>query len=251
MKLRIFLSLFTVALVGSTVFAQGHAGDIEIGYDGGNLVFEVGESTSEGFAFFEADFEEVLGSIEADEPGFDTDPSKPITTGHEIWARLLNASDHSDIGVGHINYYNPMSGMLESTEGDLAIFQEGNTPVSDLVFENGAYVSGSFTQFIDTANASGIAHGHLTFNLREDANAARGAYGMMFELESYFDGFDGVAAPDLVSDKLWIVLNNGLTDAEFEGAEIAFGINAIPEPASAFLILAGVAGLGMKRRRLA
>lgn len=246
MKSRFLLLLFAVALMESTAFAQ-HAGDVEIGYVNGELVFEVGEETFEGFGLFEAEFEDIFGDIQADEPGFDTDPNNPITTGHQVFLNLRDASADSSVGVGHLNFFNPTTGMLE-VAGDLSIFRENNSPVADLVIDDGLYTSGSLTQFIDQSDAGGEVHGHVIFDLLEDAAAPVGAYGMLFELESYHNGFDGTTAPDLVSDKFWIVLNNGMTEEDFETFAVpAFGV--VPEPGSVAFILLGAAALGVVRRK--
>lgn len=255
MKKAMILSLFAISLFGTAAFAQDdeHAGDIEMWYDDlttpTELIFEVGESTTDGIALFEAEFEnaDLFGGTdwEADEPGFDTNPDFGITSGDQIWINILDADAESDFGVGFLNFYNPVTGELESA-GDLAVI--GNEDVGDLILDGNGIVSGSQRQFIDSANSDNEAHDHLVFDLLDD-DSAPGAYGMLFELESHIGGFDG--NPELVSDKFWIVINRGMSEEDFESLAVpAFGVAAVPEPASAVLILAGIAALGVKRRRI-
>lgn len=262
MKIRFYLALLAFSIYGNVSIAQ-HAGDLEIWYDDINspsqLLFEVDETTSEGIALFESEFEDENSSFPnaqpdwaADEPGFDTNPAFGITEDHQIWLHLLDASAHSDAGVGHLNFFGRGDTSL-NVAGDLAVL--GNpSPVSapGLRLEDGVVASGSLRQYLGAGDSNAEIHEHITFDLINDENsdAAIGAYGLLFQLESHIGGFDGI--PEIVSDPFWIVINRGLSENEFENLAVpAFSISAVPEPTSAVLFLAGIAGLAMKRRRAA
>lgn len=250
-----FLILFLlISILGNAAFAQEDEedhGDIEIGYSGGAIIFEADHFTNEGIALFESEFDISFGDTQTDEPGFDTIAGNVIPDNHQVFLRILdaNADSATDIGEGYLNFFDPDDNLIHSS-GDLRIFRETASPVDPLFLTDGDYDMGSLTQLVDVAD-EGEIHGHVVFDLLNDSEDEEGAFGMLFQLESYFDGFDG-SAPDLVSDKFWIVVNNGMIEEDFETRALpAFGIAAVPEPTSAVLLLAGIAGLGMKRRRVA
>lgn len=260
MKIRILLTLFAVSLFGNAAYAQ-HAGDIEMWYDDlvnpTQLLFEVGESTSDGIALFEAEFEDENAAFpgnppdwQADEPGFDTHPSFGLTSGHQIWLNLLDASTESSFGVGLINFYNPVTDALE-VDGDLAILgNDSPAGIGNLIFDDGVMTSGTETlqQFIGVADSDDEVHEHVVFDILNDDTVPVGAYGFLFELQSHTGTFDG--NPDLVSDKFWVVLNRGLSEEDFENLAVpAFGISAIPEPGSAAFLLTGASALFLRRRK--
>ncbi|QEG23948.1 PEP-CTERM sorting domain-containing protein [Mariniblastus fucicola] len=256
MKFR-FLSLIAAAvpcLLATNAFAQ-HAGDVEVGYDSlatpSSLIVEVIESTSEGIALFEADFEELdpfnAGDFSADEPGFNTNPGEGllVNTGDQIWLNVLDASVESSFGVGYVNYFNPTTNMLENS-GRMSVL--GNsTSVGDLFLNGGSIESGSTRQFIDAGDADQEIHDHVVFDLLDDASAPIGAYGLLMELESDFDA-DGTA--ELVSDKFWLVFNYGMDEGDFDDRALAsFGLSSVPEPGSLAFLMLGAAAIGLKRRR--
>lgn len=275
MKIRFLLALFTAAcLLASPTYAQPpeeeEHSDVEIGYEFDEfdnptrlLFFDVNEFTSDGIAFFEAGFENKNRAFDDDpvdwvggDPGFETAPGETITENHQIWLTLLDASTNSEFGKGHLNFFDPSDPANTSLEAAGNLVVSAQDPSSSMVveglrIEDGDIVSGSMQQFIQAGRLNNTIHDHATFDLLDDANAPIGAYGMLFQLESHFDAFER-GSPDLVSDKFWIVLNRGMDEEEFETRAVrAFGIAAVPEPTSAVLILAGIAGLGMKRRRVA
>ena len=201
---RVLLTLAFSVLACGSVYAQ-HS-DVEFGYDDTSnpmeLIFEVGESTSEGIAIFEAEFEALdpfnSSDLSADEPGFTTEPDEDllVNEGDEIWLNVVNASASSSLASGYLNFYNPTTGMLENT-GRVAV-QGNSSGVSDLVINGANVESGSTRQFIDSGGADQEAHDHVVFDLLDDSTALVGAYGLLLELESDFDG-DGNA--ELVSDR--------------------------------------------------
>jgi len=256
------LFLIAAGLMASTAsssFAQdshGHGGDVEIGYDNVNnpmaLIFEVGESTTEGIALFESEFEPDTfdpNDMKTDEPGFTTNPNENllIRQGDRIWLNVLDADAESDVGVGFVNFYNPQTDSLEAS-GRLSV--DGTSSAAELLINGGQVESGSTRQFIDVGNAAQEAHDHVLFDLLDDATALPGAYGILIQLESNFAGNDS-ETPDLVSDKLWVVINHGLDEEVFENQALRqFGIaSAVPEPSSLALLMLGGVPLLIRRKR--
>lgn len=250
---RVLLALaFSVLVCGSV---QAQHSDVEFGYDDTSnptaLIFEVGEVTSEGLAVFESEFEALdpfnPDDLSSDEPGFTTEPSENllVNQGDQIWLNAVDASSSSSLASGYLNFYNPLTGMLENT-GRVAV-QGNSSSVGDLVLNGAGIESGSTRQFIDVGGSDQEAHDHVIIDLLDDSTALVGAYGILFELESDFDG-DGT--PELVSDRFWIVLNHGLSEEDFETLALpAFGVSAIPEPGSIAFLLLGATALGVRRRR--
>ena len=221
MKFRFLLSAIVGSLVAVQAYAQ-HSGDVVLGYD--NLVtptaleIEVVELTTEGILIFEGEFEELdpfnPGDFFADDPGFNTFAGGGflVLPSDQIWLKALDASAVSSIGVGYVNYYNPITDMLEPL-GRMAILDNtGST--ADLILNATSIESGINPQFIDLGDGGGNIHDHVVFDLLDDATAPQGAYGLLFQLQSDFAPADGNM--DVSSDPFWMVFNYGMTESDFE-----------------------------------
>ncbi len=255
-------TLCTLLLVGtlsSVSFAQ-HS-DIEFGYDDHTnptaIEIEQPNVSSEGFQFFESEFERATTSDpwETDEPGFETIDEMGelfrFNPGDNIWISVLNAGDDSisDLGVGYVNYFNPGTGVLEAS-GEITVGEDLTSATADLVLNGASITSGDNPQLLgigDTIASGdpGGIHEHVGFELTGDTV---GAYGLLLQVQADFAGTS--ADIDLVSDPFWVIINRGLDEAVFEDDALgAFGIvEAVPEPASAVL-LTGVFGAMFIRRR--
>lgn len=259
MKISFFYSSILICVATTIANAQdtdGHAGDIEFGYDSlsapTTINIEAGEITTEGVLLFESEFE-VLdpnfpNDLSADEPGFINNPGEgfSVTAGHSIRLQALNASQESstDVGVGYVNFYNPDSDALEASHR-IAI-KDNSSSTADLLLNGDQIESGPTSQFIGVANSSDFVHDHVVIDLLDDATADVGAFGLMFNLQ----GFDAAGTLVAESDPFWIVVNNGMDEEDFENFAVPrFSASAVPEPTSATLVLVGLAAVCVKRRR--
>ena len=253
-------TLCTLLLVGalSSVSYAQHS-DIEFGYDDHTnpteIEIEQPNVTSEGIMFFESEFERAIASDPwaSDEPGFATVDEMGellrFNPGDNIWLTALDASDttYSSIGVGFVNFFNPVTGVLEAA-GEITIQEDFTGTTMDLILNGDSITSGDNPQLIGVADSAstdpGGIHDHVEFELTGDTV---GAYGILFQVEADFAGTS--AETDLTSDPFWIIINRGLDEDTFEGAALeAFGVAAVPEPASA-IVLTGALGAMLVRRR--
>ena len=250
--------LFSALLLGAlTVPAWGqHAhSDIEFGYDSlvtpTEIEVEVVEATSEGFAIFESEFEELdpgdPGNFSADEPGFTTNAAESLLVNEDdqVWLSVLDSSTNSSFGQGFVTYYNPLTDTLEAA-GRIAILDNtGST--SDLILNGAGIESGDMLQFLGLGDVDGDVHDHLVIDLLDDATAAVGAYGIMFQMHSDFDPADGNI--DVSSDAFWIVANYGMDEEDFETLALPrFGLT-VPEPGTASVLAIGTLAMMVRRRR--
>lgn len=259
MNLRFFVSSMTVtcfAFVGMANIASAQHSDIEFGYDNignpGGFIIENDEVTSDGIQFFESGFEifDPIGSpgnYASDEPGYENsiDEGLLVGSGHQIWINVLDASQHSQFGQGYINFYNPLTDSLEAN-GRLGI-SDNTAGTEDLILFGTGIESGPNPQFLALGgDDQTIGDQHLDFDLLDDGTAPLGAYGVLLQLQSDFNG-DGVF--ELSSDPYWVIFNRGLDERVFdENALAAFGAQeGVPEPSSAVLL--ATASLLLVRRR--
>ena len=242
---------FVIACSCNLAMAQHKHSDIEFGYNDVNnptaFIIEGDEITSDGIRFFESEMEELdpldPGNYFSDEPGFDTNPDEGLFVNHgdQIWLNAVDASANSPFGVGYVNFYNPMTDALEAY-GRIGIIDNSNS-TDDLILSGLDIESGPNPQFLGLGDSNGELHDHIIADLLDDNSTLVGAYGLMFELQSDFDG-DGNS--DLTSEKFWIIWNYGLSEEQFENQALAkFGV--VPEPGSAVVIT--LASLALLRRR--
>lgn len=254
MRFCSFVSTVRVLVMPLQARAQ-HAGDLELGYDDVNspglIEIEQIEITNEGILLFEADFEELdpnePGNFSADEPGFNTNAGEGLLVNFndEILLNVLDASQHSAVGVGYVNYYNPATMMLEAL-GRISIL-DNSSGTAHLVLNGSTIESGDNPQFIDRGDSVGDIHDHVVFDLLDDGTAPAGAYGLLLQLQSDFATVDG--NPDLSSEPFWLVLNHQMDPTDFENFAIpAFG-TAIPEPGSLAILGIGALATMLRRRR--
>ena len=248
---RFLFAAAAIAVMSFSTNAMAQHSDIEFGYErdgGGNATgFEIegDEITSDGFKLYESDFEELAGTVFTPDPGFAASPGEGLTVNEDdvVWLNIVDAALHSGFGVGFVNYY----GL-----GDSGLSAVGEIEVTDdlansLVLD-GATASGVNPLFISIGESDGDAHGHVTFTLEDGLAAPVGAYGMMMQLQSDFEGLGGI---DLTSEAFWIVLNNGMDEEDFENYALPyFGLGtAIPEPSSLLCLTGAACALALRRRR--
>ncbi len=242
-------------LISTSIFAQ-HS-DIEFGYDSTSspttFVFDTDNFTSEGFMFFEAEMEPDVfdpGNFGSDEPGFATNAAEGllINPNDRIFLRILDAMIASSFGVGFVNYYNPITGLLEASADRRLLVEQNTGGLQDLVINGLAIETGDNPVFVASANSGGNVHDHLFFDLLDDATAPHGAYGLLVQLQADFasNGFGGI---DLSSAPFWMIWNHGMDHEDFDKLALpAFGVSVIPEPSSMALLLA-MTGVGLFARR--
>ena len=260
MKMRCLLTAIALAMMTTTAYAQhGHAGDVEFGYDDVNnptgFEIEHDEFTSDGFLFFESEFEELdpfnPGDWSSDEPGFTTASAEGllVNPGDQIWLNAMDAAVETTFGVGYVNFYNPGTDSLEAA-GRLGIY-DNSTSTADLILSGGSIESGANPQFIGLGDIDGDVHDHLIVDLLDDATAPIGAYGVLFQMQSDYDVADGNM--DLDSDPFWIIWNYGMSDEDFDDLALPkFGaVEAVPEPSTIGVFAFGMAAVMLRRRRKA
>lgn len=264
-----------------TTMAYGQHSDIEFGYErdsNGNAIgieIEQDNVTSHGIQFFESEFEEDPGAGPEDfftiAPGFATalNEGLSLNANDQLHVRILNASDSASVGAdveagvgaGYVNFYDPSTGLITANHR-VQVGGDATGSTSDLIL-NGSSLSSSDDnpQLLGVAEDDpddlGDVHGHLVFDLLDDsdgddATSPVGAYGLLLQLEADFADVNGNVDGniDLVSGEFWIIFNRGLSETQFEeGALGAFGVTAVPEPASAVVIAGAFGALLVRRRR--
>ena len=90
---------------------------------------------------------------------------------------------------------------------------------------------------------------HLDFTLVAGADAPVGAYGIAFELLGSLDG-TSLDNFEVTSDPFFIILNNGLSEEQFEDFAVpAFEAAAVPEPGTLGLLAMGMSCVILRRSR--
>jgi hypothetical protein len=244
----------------SHLFAQAHS-DVELGLD--NLanplkinIEEIG-LTINGLKYFAADIEDIDpltagNQFGAEDPGFTTNAAENLRVrqNDQIWIRALNSSSVAgSVGLnGFVNYFNPTTNSLQLSASHRFAILDNTATTADLVFNGFNIESGPNPQFIQSGNATGDIHSHVTFDLLDDVNAPNGAYGIMFDLQADL----ALTAPgmDISSDPFWVIFNHGMTTSDFNTRALpAFGITAVPEPSTLVLVSLVAGGLVWRRRR--
>ncbi|MFO0262560.1 MAG: PEP-CTERM sorting domain-containing protein [Planctomycetota bacterium] len=232
MLLRSLLGLACglVLFVGS-VHAQ-HAGDLQFKYDGGQISILNGE---EGFEDGKKVFEAEMGGPGdlndgyTDEPGFmsEVDVGLGIGANDSISLNVLQ----SRFGY-FLNYWNPNTGMVESSIANLDLDGFGSSFLSISELVGGSVVIGP-------ADSAGDFHKHIDFFLTP--NSAVGAYAILVNLQTNAINIDN-------SDPFYIVFGYGIDEAQHGAAVEHFA--GVPEPGSiGLLACAAVAGLARFRRK--
>ncbi len=246
--------------------AHGQHSDIEFGYvrdamsNPVGLEVEQDNVTSEGIQFFESEFVEDPGVGPDDfftiAPGFATalDEDLSLNANDQLSIRFLNASS-TQVGAGYVNFYDPTTGQI-TADHRIRVGDDATGSTSDLILDGlGLSDANNNPRLLGVAEDDpedlGDLHGHLVFDLLDDATAPAGAYGLLLQLEADFADANGNVDGniDLVSDEFWIIFNHQLSEQQFETQALAaFGVAAVPEPAAA-TVVAGVFGAMLLRRR--
>jgi|GEM_PF-3060447 len=225
------LILFSFAAVS---FAQeeeeehGHS-DVEFAYVDGAIEVEAGD---EGFVF-EGEFGEDAFANFASEPGIasEIEEGAGINAGNIIGFNVLDSLFYWD-------------GSQVASAGDATVTIAGAGGSADVVVSGASGMQ--LADFAAPANLLGQAaddgdfHVDPGFTISDSAPA--GGYGLILSLSS--DDAAGVGD----SNPFGIFLNFGLEEEMFEAGVEAFG-ESVPEPSSFLLVVFGVAGLGVMRRK--
>lgn len=233
-----FSSSCVVAVVGlglatAATADEGHS-DIEFEYAGGKIDIEFGPEGQ----VFEADFP-TTGLFEQAtiDPGFD---SEELPTG------LLPGDLIGFNILGPLLYHDGNN--FDSIPGGAVLVIEDAIGTVFNVDGNTSSSSGIIAEAFDAGGGRGDVHSHIDFSLTPLSldTPEYGAYGVLMELTTDRSGVEN-------SDPFYLVFNFGLEEDEllpgphFHDAVEDFAV-AVPEPASAALLLAG-AGLLVSRRR--
>lgn len=215
-----------VLLTGS-LQAQ-HAGDLEFEYDGGQISIVNGEEGFEdGKKIFEAEmgFSGLFDGY-TDDPGFISEgPDHGIGVDDIISYNVLQ----SRFGF-FLNYWNPTTGLVETTASTLEIDGLANQTISSLMGGGGV---------IGEADEFGDFHSHLDFQL--SSGSAVGAYALLIELSTNASGVSK-------SEPFYFVFGYGIDETQHGDAVAKFA--GVPEPGAIGLLTAGaLAGLVRLRRR--
>ncbi len=229
MLLRSFLGL-TCGLVLLVHAAQAqHAGDLQFKYDGGQIFIANGEAGFEdGTKMFEAEmgFGGLFDGF-TDEPGFISE----VDVGLGIGPQDIISYNILQSRFGYfLNYWNPTTGLVESTVSTLDIDGLASLTISSLSGGGG---------ILGQADALGDFHAHLDFQLTP--GSAAGAYALLVDLQTDAGGIAG-------SDPFYIVFGYGIDEVQHGQAVAKFA--GVPEPGSIGLLACGaIAGLVRFRRK--
>lgn len=220
------LILFTFSAV---TFAQEHAhSDVEFEYADGAIEIEPGE---EGF-IFEGEFGEDAFANFASEPGI----ASELEEGAGI-----NSGDIIGFNVLENLFYWDGSQVASPGAATISIAGVGGSPDA-VVSGSSGLLPVDFTaplNLLGQAGADGDFHVDPGFTISDGAPA--GGYGLILSLST-----DEAGIAD--SQPFGIFLNFGLEEEMFEAGVESFA-TSVPEPSSLMLVVFGVAGLGVLRRK--
>ncbi len=215
--------LAMACLLPALAVAADHPGDVSVYSSDGQLKLggqRVETDGLTGYNIYRADFADMShGPWATYNPGFQTQGSNRLNAGSLIGFE----------GLKELSFWDGVRWASASTGVELAVadYEEVLTTWS------GAGVVQGETQVLGEVRSSGNLHEHLVFSVTE--GAAVGAYKITLRLNS---------ADYLASDPFYVVLNRGLTGDEFLLARQALvQATAVPEPASAGMLMAGLMGL--------
>ena len=217
----------------------GQHSDLEFGYDDytapTTIIIESDELTSDNIQIVEGELTELGGEVFADNPGFITIATEEVggervNAGDAVSVKFLDATQHSVVGVGYVNFYDPTTGELStvapqqftiSNQGGATSQLTVGTVVNDTILlsvgSDGTTESNSPDQDPDEDPeilGEGEIHNHLLFTLDQDVT---GAYGLLFQFESV----PANGGPTITSDPVWLIFNNGMDDDAFEDEAVA------------------------------
>ncbi len=224
----LILFTFSAASFAQEEEEHGHS-DVEFSYVDGAIEVEAGE---EGFVF-EGEFGEDAFANFASEPGIasEVEEGAGINAGNIVGFNVLSPLFYWD-------------GSQVSSAGDTTITIAGAGGSADAVVSASSGMMPA--DFSSPANLLGQAEDdgdfHVDPGFTISDGAAAGGYGLILSLSS--DDASGIAD----SGPFGIFLNFGLEEEAFEAGVEAFGA-AVPEPSSLLLVVMGVAGLGLVRRK--
>ena len=192
----------------------------------------------EGGVVFESDFQETAPSNETINPGFDNRENVPpealMPAGAFLGVNILESlffwdgSAPADPGAAFIT-------VLGGEDGDAG-------PVDAVVDGSSGVFTPDYSTLqlvLDQADADGDAHDHFDYII---SNGETGAYGLVMSLTTDAAGFED-------SIPFGILINNGLSDADFEAGVEFFNAQVVPLPAGVWLLLSGFGLLAAKTRR--
>lgn len=180
--------------------------------------------TKDGKAIFEADFGDFKGGADV-----------TYNPGYAAAGDLPNSKVFSFQGEGKLSYWDGKTWTNNTTSTITFTDAVGN----DSKWTQNGYTAGA-SSYLGESTATGGFHEHIKYSISN--SAAVGAY--MVQLK--------IADPEsklLPSDSFYIVFNRGLSNAAFEASVDA--LKEVPVPAAAWLMLSGLVGLGMAKRKQA
>jgi hypothetical protein len=200
------------------------------------------------------DFGEVVGDpYNVGDPGFNTIGASAFAAGSQLRLRGLAVDGR------FLRYWDGAGSPTFGAAPAGATLSLAGSPTRSATFADSAltYAPDSpATLLIGSFASNGALHVHLTSSVFEngqqvDGSVPEGAYLVSFDLIN--PNADGSASGVAGSDPLFVVYNNGLTeaqhDAAIDAAGAAYASAPAPEPGSPGLVLAAGGGLLCRRRR--
>lgn len=240
------LKLAGALLLSSVAFNSAYAAHFDVGFEvhGDAIELTIGEHDHSAAAakaannsheqppmyngkyVFETDFGDFAGGPNStDDPGYAADagalPANTVFTFQ---------------GLGKLSFWDGKTWSNDTTSSVTIVDSQGN----ESQWNNAGYNAGA-TNYIGQSDVQGGFHEHIDYNINK--SAAVGAY--MIELK-----IADLNSKLIPSDSFYIVFNRGLSTAAFE-ASVSALTSEVPVPAAAWLMLSGLVGLGMAKRKQA